>query len=323
MAFTGWIASAQGDDHRALELMAGSLALARRAGDGHRIARSEFALGLVKEDLGRFAEAQAHHEEALRIYRGLNDEVWPPYVLNGLGLVAYEQGEIDRAAAHFEEALGAFRAAGNTYGAGFVLTNLAKVARARGDYARATARFAESLALRWEHGDKLGIAGCLRGLASVAALTHRFARAARLFGAAEALREAIGASVPRHHARYDRAVARVRAGLGEAAFTAAWAAGRALPLAEAVAEAMAVAPAPPGDASADDAAMESEQRGLTAREIEVLRLIAAGRSNAEIAEALFVSPRTAQTHVQHILDKLDVENRAEAAVYAAKHGLLS
>ena len=61
---------------------------------------------------------------------------------------------------------------------------------------------------------------------------------------------------------------------------------------------------------------------MTAREVEVLRLIADGRSNPAIAEALYISPRTAQTHVQHILDKLDVSTRAEAAVYATQHGLL-
>ena len=49
--------------------------------------------------------------------------------------------------------------------------------------------------------------------------------------------------------------------------------------------------------------------GLSAREVEVLRLVAAGRSNSEIAEALFISPRTVTTHLTHIFDKLDVDGR--------------
>jgi DNA-binding NarL/FixJ family response regulator len=61
---------------------------------------------------------------------------------------------------------------------------------------------------------------------------------------------------------------------------------------------------------------------LSAREIEVLRLVAAGRSNGEIGEELFISRKTAGVHVTHILDKLGVSNRVEAAMAAARLGLL-
>ena len=61
--------------------------------------------------------------------------------------------------------------------------------------------------------------------------------------------------------------------------------------------------------------------GLTARELEVLRLVAAGRTNREIAAALFVTQRTAATHVTHILAKLGVESRIEAAAWAVRYGL--
>jgi ATP/maltotriose-dependent transcriptional regulator MalT len=62
--------------------------------------------------------------------------------------------------------------------------------------------------------------------------------------------------------------------------------------------------------------------GLSAREIEVLRLVADGRSNGEIGEALFISRKTAGVHVTHILDKLGVANRVEAAMAASRLGLL-
>jgi DNA-binding CsgD family transcriptional regulator len=65
----------------------------------------------------------------------------------------------------------------------------------------------------------------------------------------------------------------------------------------------------------------AEAGGLTAREVEVLRLIAAGRSDREIAEALGISERTAQNHVLHIRNKLGLESRAAAAAYAVRHGL--
>jgi DNA-binding NarL/FixJ family response regulator len=143
-----------------------------------------------------------------------------------------------------------------------------------------------------------------------------------LFGAAEAQREAVGAPAPRRQAVYQQTVERLRAALGPGAFATAWAAGRALPLAEAIVEAMTLSPPPHGSADDSGPSTPRAQHGLTPREVEVLRLVAAGRSNPEIAAALFISRRTAQTHVQHILDKLDVATRAEAAVFATQHGLL-
>ncbi|MBA2380791.1 MAG: response regulator transcription factor, partial [Chloroflexi bacterium] len=62
--------------------------------------------------------------------------------------------------------------------------------------------------------------------------------------------------------------------------------------------------------------------GLSAREVEVLRLVAAGRSNGEIGDELFITRKTAGVHVTHILDKLGVSNRVEAAMAAARLGLI-
>ena len=67
---------------------------------------------------------------------------------------------------------------------------------------------------------------------------------------------------------------------------------------------------------------QAKASGLTTREIEVLRLIRDGLSNREIGERLFVSKRTAETHVEHILAKLDVSTRAEAAADAVERGLI-
>ena len=61
---------------------------------------------------------------------------------------------------------------------------------------------------------------------------------------------------------------------------------------------------------------------LTPRELEILRLIVDGRENSEIAEILVISPGTAKNHVAHVLDKLGMQNRVQAAVYAVRSGLV-
>jgi DNA-binding CsgD family transcriptional regulator len=63
--------------------------------------------------------------------------------------------------------------------------------------------------------------------------------------------------------------------------------------------------------------------GLTPREVEVLRLVAQGLSNKEIANRLVISPKTAGNHVEHIYAKIDASSRAAASLFAMQHGLLA
>jgi DNA-binding CsgD family transcriptional regulator len=71
------------------------------------------------------------------------------------------------------------------------------------------------------------------------------------------------------------------------------------------------------------AAAEAGNAGLSRRELEVVRLLAVGRTNREIAQALFLSPRTVDMHVRNILRKLDCRSRVEAAGRAAELGVLA
>jgi NarL family two-component system response regulator LiaR len=68
---------------------------------------------------------------------------------------------------------------------------------------------------------------------------------------------------------------------------------------------------------------EGVSKDLTPREIEVLRLVAEGMNNAELAQALFISEKTVETHVHNILSKLNLADCTQAAIYAYKHGLVS
>ncbi len=319
---TGAIAWQQGDYRRARELAEEGLTQSRQIGHAFGESSTILLLGWVAEDEGRFDEAEAHLTEALRLLQSQGRTTWVGFALNSLGVVAYERGDTARAAGRFEEALESFRANENTYGIGFVLTNLAKTARKQNDYLRAAPLYAESLVLLHEHGDRWSIGGCLRGLASIAAATRQYARAARLWGAAEALREAIGAPPLRSNARAQEAIAATRRGLGEEAFAAAWAAGRALTLAEAVAEALQAAPRAIGQDAFDALPGPTEHYGLTPRELDVLRLLPRGLTNREIGDALFIGGRTAATHVQNIFTKWGVNTRAEAVALAAERGLV-
>src|SRR5207249_1578660 len=116
---------------------------------------------------------------------------------------------------------------------------------------------------------------------------------ARLLGVLEAMNELRGDIVV--HERIDRAAMTeaARRALGEAAFATEWTAGRSLPLAQAIAEAQAYVTTPPAAPAAPRAGTAAvHPDGLTQRELEVLRLVAAGKSNKEIADALVISQNT-------------------------------
>ena len=74
--------------------------------------------------------------------------------------------------------------------------------------------------------------------------------------------------------------------------------------------------------SADTVAAETIRAELSERELEVLRLIANGKDNAEIARELFISPKTVKNHISNILMKLQIDNRIQAAVYAVRSGIV-
>jgi DNA-binding NarL/FixJ family response regulator len=158
----------------------------------------------------------------------------------------------------------------------------------------------------------------------VACMQGEYGRAVRLLGADETLREAIGAGIRAlYRADYNQAVATARVQMGEAAFATTWAEGRAMSLAQAIDEAQRVmgskrasespTPVPPSPVAF---------AGLTPREIEVLRLVAQGLTNAQVAERLVITPRTVNVHLTSIYSKLQVTSRTAATRYAIEHNLI-
>ncbi len=321
------LALTQGDDGRAAELSAEYLALSRELGDGWGTAAALNMLGVVSRARGDYADAARYLEEALALFRQRGDAGWTALALLNLGTVAYWQGDLDRAGGLLEEALALYRREDDAYGTAVALSDLALVAGEGGDRPRAAALLEESLE-RWRGvGTKEGLVDWLARVATLATASRQPELTARLFGAAEATREAIGyAFEGPERARQARTADAARAALGGPAFAAAVAAGRALSLIEALADASAflasiLAPAPAASVQPGHNAA-AVRVGLTPRELEVLRLVVEGRSDKEIGDALFISRRTAMTHVANILGKLGVPSRTAAARAAAARGLL-
>jgi predicted ATPase/class 3 adenylate cyclase len=192
-------------------------------------------LGYVVQESDPQASRRAN-EEAMLIGRELGNRVLMSRALNNLGEIARRDQDFARAAALYEESLAMAYELGHQLRMAAALHNLGHVALARGDAPGAASRLAESLGIGRELGDQRIIAHCLAGLAAVAVVTGEAQRAARLFGAAEVLLESLKARFdPADQLVYERHLAAARATLGPPAFEAARAAGREMPLAQAVA----------------------------------------------------------------------------------------
>jgi predicted ATPase/DNA-binding CsgD family transcriptional regulator len=317
----------QGEYTRGRALLEESLALAREAGDKRGIAHSlEGLANLLFVTQGDQARIRSLLEEVLALSReiGYKDALATYFSLSGE--VVLSQGDVATAYSLLEECLRLCREMGDRVSIAQSLSLMAKVVTIQGDHTAARALYEESLALAREIGNK-NIAFCLEGLAGVVAAQGELAWAVQLWGAAKALREAIGVPIPPvYHAEYEQLVATARTQLGEKAFATAWAQGRmmtpeqALTVQEPATMPIPVPteqpPAPPAKPS------PTYPDGLTTREVEVLRLVAQGMTNEQMAKQLVISPRTVNTHLTSIFSKIGVSTRSAATRYTIDHHLV-
>jgi non-specific serine/threonine protein kinase len=313
-----------GDLDRARARGEESLARYRALGDDYGSFNALWILGIVSTKLGDFARAHAELDDASRLAGALSP-AFPRYVLRARGWLAVAEGDVRHAVRVFEEALAQARAIEFEPAMATVYDDLGWLAFWQRNWERAGDCFAEELALGAKLSDDWYIARGMLGLAAICADTGRPARAAWLFGAAETACRVDVIDDDTYNpirAPYERAVALTRRSLGAAVFEEGWLTGRALPRQQAIIRALSDAGG--RDVSLEEApadAVASYER-LTRREAEVLRLVAQRQTDGEIADALYISRRTASSHVARILGKLDVANRREAGVVAARLGLI-
>jgi predicted ATPase/class 3 adenylate cyclase len=236
----GWLAFWQGDYPAAQTWLEQALALGRSIGDPHVTARALQVLGNIARSQGDWEQAAVWLEDMLATFRQLNEPRGIAVALNDLAIVAVGRRDLERAATTYAEALTLARQVGDHELIAVCLVGLGDLARRHGDIVQAETLEREALALFRELGDLRRCAEVLEDLARTAGVAGRGERAARLLGTAATLREVLGApQPPQEQADVEESVAGALVALGDAAWAAAFAAGRTLTLDAAIAEVLA------------------------------------------------------------------------------------
>jgi non-specific serine/threonine protein kinase len=307
------IMGCQGDHEQAIALARSALTIAEQIDDPELTALAAHRLGDAAIRLLQWGEAAEQLKHALKLWRERGAWAEEAMVLVHLSTVANGLGDSAESAMRAEEALERFRAIGHSNGAALALCRLARLARDQGEDQRAMGDYLEALRLCEGIRERWYITIAFAGLAELSSAYGQVQPAATLLGGIDALARESGAALRSvEHYNYFRTATAIRAKLGEDQFAALRGAGARLSLDELICVAEGIT-----------LPSESACSGLTRREREVLHLLATGLTDREIAETLFVSPRTINSHVASILGKLGVAHRRDAAALARERGWLS
>jgi predicted ATPase/DNA-binding XRE family transcriptional regulator/Tfp pilus assembly protein PilF len=231
----GIICHMRGDYSAAGQYYQESLALKRESHDQYGIAASLNNLGFIAYDQGDLATAQRLCEESLALGRELGGKLHTLAPLMSLAKIALQQGNIQLPQAHFEEALAIWNAVGDVRGAASTKAWLGRVACDTGRHDQARALLRESLTMCQALGIQVTIIEILETIAYVLTAQGADLHALSLFAATDALRAALDAPIaPVERPFRERPIAVLRAHLDDAAFAAAWAAGRTMTLEQAL-----------------------------------------------------------------------------------------
>jgi predicted ATPase/DNA-binding CsgD family transcriptional regulator len=264
---------------------------------------------------GALREAEQLAVAALAVMREIDQQWGVARTLLGLGDLARLTGDAGGAQQRYLEALAILRELDAKPEIARCLVGLGRIATTQGDHQLAARHLSESITLSQSTGSRIGVIRALDAFAALAAADRPDA-GVQLAAAAAALRSA--ADLPPAPGSRTQRILDAAAHLGDRAVRLLWATGSELTSAGAVALALG-APGRPAAGDRADAGSAGSQLVapgmLTAREQEIVTLIADGLSNKAIGEKLFISPATAARHVANIMAKLGFSSRAQIAAW--------
>lgn len=308
----GYLALGQGDAEEAATLLQEALEAGAAVGDDESVAFATQYLAQCRLFAGDLASAEQLFDRAYRMHRS-NAQRAASFALADLAVTVMLAGDLNRAVGLYEQTLERTAVGGDPWTRSHAGWGLGVATFLLGDLDRAEQAEIEALVLVEALDERSGIALCLEALAWIAAARGDGRRAATLHGAGAAVWESIPAHLPQPLQAWAQECEQLtRRALGESRREQLFENGRRLPRTEAVALALGRRPAPA------TATGPADQRLLTNREQEVAGLIAEGLTDRLIARRLTVSPRTAESHVQHILSKLGFHSRAQIATWVAQ-----
>ena len=305
---------AQGRTAQALARLEAGRKRAIAAGAGLALASTELMLAAAEAALGDLDGARTRLEVVAAAIAGGGLQLgWATAQLADVLRVG---GDAAGAEDWARKALEVNERVGTPHGISWCKEILGRLAADRGDWRQADALLHEALAPRAERRLRLWLPQTLDALAAVAAGLASHEEATRLLGAAERGRSDLGlVRWAPDQPRFEALARDLCLEMGEEAFGAAWTEGSRLTIEEAVAwvrRARGSRKRPP-----------SGWESLTPTELEVARHAAAGLTNAEIGQAMFVASGTVKTHLSHIYAKLGLRNRAQLTAEAAGRRLAS
>jgi predicted ATPase/DNA-binding CsgD family transcriptional regulator len=316
-----------GDQEVARSCLGESVEIYRELEDELRATAVLRELGYLSAEAGDWETARSSLEESLRLARQSGDEHGIALTRSYLGIMAVLRGEHDSARAHLEESLVVLRRLGELPEVKVCSFYRGLLACDEGDYTTARVRFAETV----EDAPLLqiyryAVPWVLQGYAQLATGEGQPSRALRLAGAATALNRALGQSVgPASKAYFRRRLEPAWSTLDEQEGKAAFEEGQVMTFEDALAYALEAPPLQEGAEETSGVAQEAIQANpttLSARELEVLKLVAEGLSDSQVAQRLYLSPRTVGHHLRRIYRKLGVNSRTAALRKAAGRGLI-